>query len=380
MRVLFGATALAGTLTGIGQYAYHLARGLSARDDVDLTCFYGRGFDKVVEPRSQQISGGLRVAIRKYVPGAYRLRRLLEQARFDQGLRGRDFDVYHEPSFLALRFAGPTLITAHDISWIRFPETQPPERVRAMNRSFEPIFRRATLVLTISDFVKGELLQTFGGDPERIVSIPLGVAPLFRPCSEEETRSVLEPLALRHGGYFLSVGTLEPRKNLQATLRAYASLPAGLRAHHPLVLAGMKGWRTSALERLLEPLVASGEVRVLGYLPREDLAKITAGALTMVFPSLYEGFGLPPLEAMGCGVPPIISTAGALREVVGDCGLVVEPQDVEALTAAMARMVEDAPLRETLAARSLARAAMFTWDRCVERTVAAYRRAAAISR
>jgi alpha-1,3-rhamnosyl/mannosyltransferase len=367
-------------MTGIGQYAFHLARGLEARKDIDLTCFYGTSFDRLVAPRPGNVSPGARVALRKYLPGAYRLRQVLEQVQFDRGRRGRRFDVYHEPNFLAQRFDGPTLITAHDVSWIRFPETHPPERVRAMNRYFEPILRRATLVLTISQFVKGELLEVYGGAPDRILPIPLGVDPLFRPRDAAETHSVLEPLGLRHGGYFLSVGTLEPRKNLQATVRAYASLPAAVRARHPLVLAGMKGWRTTALERLLEPLVQSGEVKALGYLPREDLARVTAGALTLVFPSLYEGFGLPPLEAMGCGVPPIISTAGALVEVVGDCGLVVEPQDVDALAAAMTRMAQDAALRETLGARSRARAATFTWERCVDQSVAAYRRAAATSR
>lgn len=377
MRVLFGATALTGTMTGIGQYAYQLARGLEAREDVDLTCFYGRGFDRVVEPRGQIISGGTRAALRKYIPGAYRVRRMFEQNRFDRARRERHFDLYHEPSFLALRFDGPTVITAHDVSWIRFPQTHPPERVRAMNTFFEPILRSAALVLTDSEFVKGELLQIYGCDANRIVAVPLGIDPLFRPYTERETRPLLEPRGLRHGGYFVSVGTLEPRKNMQATVRAYAALAPALRRRFPLVVAGMHGWGTSSLQRLLAPLVASGEVQVLGYLDREDLAKVTGGAVAMVYPSLYEGFGLPPLEAMGCGVPTIVSTAGSLLEVVGDCGLTVDPHDVDGLATAMTRMAHDPQLRETLASRSLARAAGFTWARCVDQTVNAYRLAVA---
>lgn len=380
MKVALGATTLLTPLTGVGQYTHHLARGLQASDGVDLRLFYGSGFSREILKPGTARTGKLRLLARQYLPMAYELRRLIEQWRFDRGQRGEKFDLYHEPSYLALRFHGPTVVTVHDLSWIRFPETHPPERVRAMDRYFEPSLRRASLVLTDSEFVKAEILEVYGGDPARVVAIPLGVDPVFDPALPQETASVLAPLGLAHGRYFLSVGTVEPRKNLQATVRAYAALPQATRQRLPLVLAGMKGWRTTALERLLEPLVQSGEVRVLGYLERSDLAKVTAGALAMVYPSLYEGFGLPPLEAMGCGVPPIISTAGSLLEVVGDCGLIVEPHDVDALGAAMTRMADDAQLRSRLGQASLQRAATFTWSRCVEQTVAAYRRAAASPR
>jgi O-antigen biosynthesis alpha-1,3-rhamnosyltransferase len=380
MRVAFGATALLGTLTGVGQYTYHLARELQAHREVDLWCFYGRDFEQEVSARTPRISGGLRVGLRRYLPGAYRLKRLAQQAHFDTEVRTLRPDVYHEPIPLPLRFRGPTVITVHDLSWIRYPETHPAERVRAMDRYFEPAMRDATLMLTDSSFIKAEILELFGGDPDRILPVPLGLDPIFRPYTAAETAPALAGLGLEHGRYFLSVGTLEPRKNLQATIQAYAALPPTLRAHYPLVLAGMKGWRTGKMERLLAPLVLSGEVRMLGYLAREDLAQVTAGALTMVYPSLYEGFGLPPLEAMGCGVPPIISTAGSLLEVVGDCGLIVEPHDVNALAAAMTRMVEDPALRAELASRSCERAGSFTWQRCAQGTVDAYGRAAASSR
>jgi alpha-1,3-rhamnosyl/mannosyltransferase len=308
------------------------------------------------------------------------VRRALEQRRFDAGVHSRKHDLYHEPNYLALRFDGPTVITVHDLSWIRYPQTHPATRVRAMDRYFEPGLRRAALILTDSQFVKREVVEVFGIDPARIRPIPLGLDPVFRPLAPAETQPVLRRLDLVHGGYFLSVGTLEPRKNLKATIAAYAVLPDAVRSRHPLVIAGMKGWRTTAIERLLQPLVDSGQARMLGYLTREDLATVTAGALALVYPSVYEGFGLPPLEAMGCGVPPIASNVSSLPEVVGDGGIQVDPGDVDAIAKAMLLLASDERLRQSLAARALARAGEFTWERCVTQTAAAYRLAASTSR
>jgi alpha-1,3-rhamnosyl/mannosyltransferase len=182
-----------------------------------------------------------------------------------------------------------------------------------------------------------------------------------------------------HGEYLLAVGTLEPRKNLSAALHAYRSLPASLRARYPLVIVGMLGWKTSALEQSLAPLVQAGEVRQLGYLPREELAVVTAGAMAMVYPSLYEGFGLPPLEAMACGVPAITSNTSSLPEVVGDSALTMAPHDVDLLASHMRDMLTQPELRQQLSERALARSRTFSWARCVDETLDAYRLAADLS-
>jgi glycosyltransferase involved in cell wall biosynthesis len=178
---------------------------------------------------------------------------------------------------------------------------------------------------------------------------------------------------LLHGQYLLAVGTLEPRKNLQVALQAFMQLPAALRQRYPLVIVGMKGWHTSALQEQLAPLVRAGEVRQLGYLSRDDLATIIAGALTLIYPSIYEGFGLPPLEAMACGVPVITSKVSSLPEVVGNTGLLIDPHDAEALAQAIQTLVLDADLRRDLSLKALARSREFTWDRCMAQTVDAYR-------
>lgn len=384
INVAMNGGALLSPLTGIGQYVLNLAKGLQADPGVDLDLFYGDHFSPdikhAVTLRAGQMRAMVRAVVRSAIPNAYGVHRMLQQRNFDKGVQRKRYDVYHEPNYLALRFEGPTVITVHDLSWIRFPETHPAERVKAMDRFFEPALRKAALLLTDSAYIRDEVIQTFGIAPDSIVSVPLGLDPLFRPMTDDETFDVLGRLNLAHGEYFLSVGTLEPRKNMQATIAAYSSLPAEVRERLPLVLAGMRGWHTTKLEGLLRPLVDKGQVRMLGYLERSDLAVVTAGARTMVYPSLYEGFGLPPLESMGCGVPPIISTASCLPEVVGDAGLQVDAADIDGLAQAMQRMAGDAALRADLSARSLGRAAQFTWERCVGETQAAYRRAASSSR
>jgi alpha-1,3-rhamnosyl/mannosyltransferase len=184
---------------------------------------------------------------------------------------------------------------------------------------------------------------------------------------------VLQQHGLSYQKYILAVGTLEPRKNLSSALLAYMQLPAGIRKNYPLVLVGMKGWHTSSLEKQMAPLVAAGEIRQLGYLEREDLAAIIAGALTLVYPSIYEGFGLPPLEAMTCGVPVIASNVSSLPEVVGDSGLLVNPHDIDDIAKAMETMITAPDIRAASAQKALAKSAEFSWDSCVDQTAGIYR-------
>ena len=320
---------------------------------------------------------GWKEVARKIVPNAYDIIRWGRQLRFSSGTQKFKPDIYHEPSFLAYRFDGPSVITVHDLSWIRYPQTHPVARVRAMDKFFEPGLRRASRVITDSEFIKQELIEVFGIRPEIIHPVLLGADDLFQPQDAAQTQSVLQGLSLTHGRYLLAVGTLEPRKNLQVALEAYESLPAKLRKRFPLVLVGMRGWKTSSLEQKLAPMVASCQVRQLGYLSREDLATVMAGATAMVYPSIYEGFGLPPLESMACGVPVIASDVSSIPEVVGDSGLLIDPADAQALALKMAQLLEDEVLRLLLADRALARSQLFSWAKCTDQTVDVYKAAVA---
>lgn len=381
MRVAFNASPLLSPLTGIGQYIYHLAKGLQADSDLSMHFFYAGGWSQDVREMADATQSKttwrstFRSAVKKSIPNAtrYELSRYWRQRSFDKGCTNQKIEIYHEPNFLAYRCDVPSVITVHDLSWIRYPHTHPKERVAEMNRFFQPGLDRASLVLTDSEFVKQELMGLFGTPAHRIQPIALGAEAVFHPRSKEETSVVLSQQELTHGQYLLAVGTLEPRKNLGLALEAFRSLPAAMREHCPLVLVGMKGWLTSALEREMAPLVAAGQIRVLGYLPREDLAVVTAGALCLIYPSIYEGFGLPPLEAMASAVPVISSNVSSLPEVVGESGVLIDPKNAQALAQAMAQMIEEPEFRNRLAQKSLERSRLFSWSRCVEQTMAAYR-------
>ena len=373
MRVAFNSTSLLSPLTGIGQYSRHLALGLTQYPDVQPDFFYGAFWSKEVRSAPPAAVASALPWLRSRVPGSYTLRRRVQTWQFGSHAKRTAFDLYHEPNNLPLPFDGPTIVTVHDLSWIRYPQAHPAERVRVMDKYFEPGIRSASFVLTDSKFVKSELIEVFGLDPDRIRPVMLGVEPLFRPQGVEEAKSVLSRHGLNYGAYILAVGTLEPRKNLAVALHAFMQLTPETRQKFPLVLVGMKGWHTSALEQQLAPLVQAGEVRQLGYLPREDLATLIAAATTLVYPSIYEGFGLPPLEAMACGVPVITSSVSSIPEVVGDTGLLLDPEDVNGFRDAMEMMITAPDIRAALGRKALARSKLFTWQACVEQTVDAYR-------
>ncbi len=373
MQIAFNATALLSPLTGIGQYSYHLAMGLMAQQNLKLDFFYGAFWSKQLRSSPNGTLAASLPWLRRHIPYSYELRRWLQNSQFRQGTQRKQFDLYHEPNILALRFDGPTVITVHDLSWIRHPEAHPVERVRAMNRYFETGLRQAHALITDSTFVKQEIIDVFGVAPELITPIALGVDTLFKPLTPHQTLAVLSRHHLEHGHYFLAVGTLEPRKNLALALKAYLQLPTAIQQRNPLVLIGMKGWHTSALEQQIAPLIRKGLVRQLGYLERADLAVLMAGALTLVYPSIYEGFGLPPLEAMACATPVICANSSSLPEVVGNTGVLIEAHNDLALANAMVRMAEDDEWRTELAHQAVERAASLTWAHCVDKTIGVYR-------
>lgn len=290
-------------------------------------------------------------------------------------------DVYHVPD----TYGPPTrraclVLTVHDlIPWV-LPEIAPgastahPMHARYL-RYAGPALQRAAAVIAVSESTRRDLLTRFPLAPERVVVVPYGVSARFRPLPPEECAPVLARYALAEQPYLLFVGRIEQRKNVGRLLAAFARLRrAGL--PHRLVIAGTPG-RGEPLDALYDQMAALGPAVIqLDYVAHDDLPALYNGATALVWPSLYEGFGMPPLEALACGTPVVTSAVASLPEVVGDAGLLVDPTSVEAIAAAIERVVNDAVLRQTLRARGLERAQRFTWARAAQQTLEVYRRVA----
>ncbi len=378
MDVLVNATPLLAPLTGIGQYIRHLFSAMDQLPETHLhvccglRCETGMHLPSPVAARTLQGAYGL---ARRLLPNPRAIKRQVEAAAFRYHARRVPANtLYHEPNFLPQPFDGPTVVTVLDMSCFDHPEAHPAERVRIMERNLPGALQRADHIIVISEASGAALRHWFKVDPARISTTYLAADARFQPHSAALLAPALTQLGLTSGAYVLSVGTLEPRKNLSTLFAAYAGLPASLRQRYPLVVAGMKGWDNEALMASATALVQRGELRFLGYVADELIPALYAGAAAFCYPSRYEGFGLPALEAMACGVPVITGNKTSLPEVVGDAGLMVDPDDVDGMRERLQQLLEDRAFAEALGQRGLARAQTFSWDRCAQETLAVYTR------
>jgi glycosyltransferase involved in cell wall biosynthesis len=290
------------------------------------------------------------------------------------------------PLGVLLRGHMRTVVTIHDMGYLRFPASHTASQRRYLRLSTSWAARRASRLIAISNTTRDDLVRYVGAPPAKISVVYHGVASRFRPIEDQHLIAATQAKYGITPPYFLYVGTIQPRKNLACLLEAFAvatgdaGLGTGKSAPDPasalpqiqLVIAGKRGWLTGAIERQSAQLFGpdSAAVRFTGYIADEDLPALLSGALAFVFPSLYEGFGMPLLEAMACGTPVLASATSALPEIAGDAALLIDPADTAGIAAGLARLARDAGLRADLRARGLARAAEFTWERCARETLA----------
>lgn len=371
--IALNASILRAPRTGIGHYVTELACALANREELKLQYFNGWGWQNDLPtapmPGYSRWSG----LVKRCLPGAYQWRRRIQQQRFNAGLRQQPVALYHEPSLWPLAFDGPMVMTVHDLAHVHYPQTQPLDRLREIERCAPLGIQCAARILVDSAFVAEELRAHYAVAADRIVVAPLGYAQRFKPRSVAELQQPLAVLGLQPNSYLLCVGTLEPRKNLQLALRAHARLASGIRKRYPLVLIGMAGWRTDEFAAELQHAMASGYVRSLGYLADEQVAQVLAGASLLIFPSLYEGFGLPVLEAMASGIPVVLTRAAALPEVAGAAGTYIDAEDAEDCAAAVTQLLEDQSHWQRCQTLGLERAQAFSWTHCAEITATVYR-------
>jgi alpha-1,3-rhamnosyl/mannosyltransferase len=285
------------------------------------------------------------------------------------------FDLYHEPNFVPLPARIPAVVTVHDLSVLLHPEWHPADRVRHHERRFREGVAGAAHVITVSRFVRRQVIEHLGTSPDKVTAVDNGVGPEYFAAGPADADRVRRELVLP-SDYLLFVGTIEPRKNLPTLLRAYRDLPPAVRRRCSLVVAGGWGWKAAETADALRAAAGDGVIH-LGYTDDRHLPGLYAGARALVFPSFYEGFGLPPLEMLACGGAVLASTADAVREVLGSHAHFVEPLDVSDWRSSMARAITDDDWLAALRRGGRPHAAAFTWARCAAETAAVYRSVAA---
>ncbi len=298
-----------------------------------------------------------------------------EQVALPLELAPLGLDLLHSPDFIPpFHRRCRAVVTIHDLAFLRYPETLTDES-RRYYRQVKRAVESADAVIAVSESTKDDIVELLGEPERKIAVVYEAAANRFRPVPPADYVEALRARFDVQPGYFLFVSTIEPRKNLLTLLRAYALLHSGRRASlPPLVVAGAKGWlKEPALDEMV-PL-PHGSVRFVGAVTDEELLWLYNGALALTYPSLYEGFGLPPLEAMACGTPVICSNTSSLPEVVGEAGLLVAPLDEDGWARAMGQVLEDETLRQGISAKGLERVKEFSWEKAARETLAVYRKA-----
>ena len=366
LQVVLSVDALISPLTGIGRYNWELATGLPLVASVQHVRFFRQG--RWIKNPSDLLDSSRnplrRTWLQKKEP------KWLKEWRLKLQCRGR---LFHGPNYFLPACADIGVATIHDLSVFRFPETHPAERIRQFETHFQATLARAAHLITDTEAIRREVMRTFAWPAERITAVPLGVSDSYRPHIADETVGVLSHYGLGHGGYCLCVSTIEPRKKIDDLLTAYGRLPTDLLKRFPLVLIGSAGWQSEGVHQHIESCCAKGWVKYFGYVSETDLPILYACARLFVYPSSYEGFGLPVMEAMASGVPVVTSTDPALVELSGMAALQIEPDDNDALLQGVVRGLEDDAWQEKASWAGLQRAGQFTWERCIELTVQVYR-------
>ncbi len=368
MTIYIDVSAAVHHRAGLGRYAESLVRALAQQDPYRLALFYNR--EQGIEPLA-----GLEALRTATVALGYKPWRMLV---WIGQLVGIPFDgllpdasLFHATEHLLLPLRRiPTVLTVHDLIFRQLPEHHKPLNRWYLNYTLPLYCRRADHIIAVSEATRQDVVQAYNLAPEDITVVHEAADPRFAPQSPEAQDRVRRTYGLPER-YCLYVGTIEPRKNLARLLTAWAPLyEAG--ESPPLVIVGKRGWLAEPFFAALEDSPARDGVILTGYVVDGDLPAIYSAATIFVWPSLYEGFGLPPLEAMACGTPVLCARASSMPEVVGNAALLFDPEDVGALEVSLRQLLEDPALQIDLRSRGLARAARFSWERAARETLTVY--------
>lgn len=372
MRICFDASPAVHHHAGVGRYTHELMASLIGLDHENEYCaFYAapRGTERPDAPLDRLTARTTRLSTRS-------LRMCTLLAYFSGVAMDRwlpPCEVFHATDYLLppLRRAG-TVLTIYDLTFQFFPEYHLPLNRWYLALMLARYARRAGAIIATSESARRDVTRLMQIPPEKVRVIYLGVNPVFRPIHDTAELARVRQKYDLPARFILYFGTIEPRKNLLTLLEAYHALLARDAAMPDLVIAGRKGWLHQPIFQRVHELGLETRVHFTGWVDEKDVPALMNSAQVFAYPSLYEGFGLPPLEAMACGTPVICSNVASLPEVVGEAGILAEPRDVSALASALVRVLNDESLRTDLSARGLAQARKFSWERAARETLAVY--------
>lgn len=363
MRVGIDARLVYYSQAGIGQYIVHLVNGLAQVDgNNEYVLLQSRKDDTTIldRPNFRRVS--------LWTPSHHRL----ERYSLNVELMRLGLDVLHSPDFIPPhRPSCKSVITVHDLAFLLYPHFLTKESARYYGHIDQAV-RWTDHIISVSESTKRDTIQHLGVPEDKITVVHEAANPIFRALDQNKAR---EQVRNRHGvdgRYILFVSTIEPRKNVPTLIRAVWQLQECYKEDVRLVLAGGKGWLFEDAFAVVEELNMGDQVHFLGRVSSEDLLNLYNAAELLAHPAFYEGFGLPPLEAMACGLPVVVSNVASLPEVVGDAGLLIDPHNVDELTFAMWRVLNDSELCKEMQAKGLSQAQCFSWERAARETVDIY--------
>jgi glycosyltransferase involved in cell wall biosynthesis len=375
VRVAIDYTAAVNQTAGIGRFVRGLVSGLANLDrENDYVLVYARPNNSVHAQFPEA-----RNFVRRQLPLSQRALDVIWhrlKLPLPADLLSGAVDVFHSPDFVLPPVRDAVrVLTVHDLAFLLRPECADARLRDYLEQAVPRSVRRADFVLADSENTRNDVVCLLGVEPERVEVVPGGVEPSFCPIADPAVLAELRGrLRIGEAPYILTVGVIEPRKNHRRLFEAYRLLRDRRDLPHRLVVVGRKGWLWEEIIDVAESSPYRDDIHLVGFVADEDMPALYSAAEVFALPSLYEGFGLPPLEAMACGTPVVVSNSSSLPEVVGDTGLLVDPSDADSLAAALELVLLDEPLRADLRSRALARAATFTWPAAAAKLLAVYQR------
>lgn len=369
MRIGIDGIPLATPKSGIGHYTFELARSLAIlMPTAEWQLVAPVPIDLNAQQHQSELPANLAAAHLPLNP----LRRRWWTIGLPLYARRNRLALFHGTNYnVPLWNPCPTVVTIHDLSLLLHSNTHLESLVQRARRRLPVMTRLATRIITDSESVKREICEHLNVRPEKITSVALAPREVFQPVAEHAARETRQRLGVSDE-FILFVGTVEPRKNLVTLVRAFEEVLRNTELKPQLVIAGQRGWMNEDLFAQIESAALSSFIRFTGYLTDEDLRALYSSCRVAVYPSLYEGFGLPPLEAMACGAPVITSRIPVIMETSAQAARLVNPTDVQELAGALVELLTDANAREHLSRAGLERAAEYTWARTARETLAVY--------